>query len=67
MIRIIAIIYIFLSNVIFHQQLKISFRNPLRYFYSVLRKSLKSASPPFLPTLNFFMPCCRKGREYLGP
>ena len=54
MITVIVIIYIFLSFVIFHQQLKITFRkssgipcprqDPLPHFYSVSTKNLKSGS-----------------------
>ena len=57
MIMIIAIIYIFLSYVIFDQQLKITFRKSsgppekIHFPLFTLRpKNSKSASPSFLPT-----------------
>ena len=56
MIMIIAIVYIFVSYVIFDQQLKITFRKfspalkkSTPHPYSLSPKNLKSASPPFLP------------------
>ena len=65
MIMIIAIIYIFLSYMIFDQQLKITFRkswappwkNPLPPFYSPpFPKNSKVQVPPFLTTLKNFQP-----------
>ena len=59
-IMIIAVIYIFLSSVIFDQQLKITFRKSLApsplFTHSLPppQKKSKSASPPFLPTLKIF-------------
>ena len=47
MIMIIAIIYVFLSYVMFHQQLTITFRN-----FSALPPFLKIHSPLFTPPLN---------------
>ena len=64
MIMIIAIIYIFLSYVIFDQQLKITFRkssgppekvHPPLFTHSP-RKIQKVQVPPFLPTLKIFQP-----------
>ena len=62
MIMIIAIIYIFLSYVIFDQQLKITFRKssgpPEKIHFPLFTlppKNPKSASPSFLPTLNIFL------------
>ena len=56
MIMIIAIVYIFVSYVIFDQQLKITFRKfspalkkSTPHPYSLSPQNLKSASPPFLP------------------
>ena len=63
MIMIIAVICIFLSYVVFDQQLKITLRessgpsrkSPLPPFYSLLSiKFKKCKSPPFLPTLKIF-------------
>ena len=60
---IIAVICIFLSYVVFDQQLKITLRessgpsrkSPLPPFYSLLSiKFKKCKSPPFLPTLKIF-------------
>ena len=79
MIMILGIIYIFLLYVIFHQQLKITFRKSsatppsLKKIHSPIfthsfPKNLKSVSPPpFLPTLKFFnpLPPCRKGEDSL--
>ena len=70
MTMIIAIIYIFLSYVIFDQQLKITFRKssgpPLKK--STPPKNSKSAISHFLPTLKIFQPPsppCRKGGRRL--
>ena len=61
MIMIIAIIYIFLSHMIFDQQLKINFRKssgllktPLPPFYSLPPKNSKIASPPLFTNLKIF-------------
>ena len=57
MIMIIAIIYIFLSYVIFDQQLKITFRRPSappRKNPLPPKNSKSAGPPPFLPTLTIF-------------
>ena len=66
MTMIIAIIYIFLSYVIFDQQLKITFRKSSAppWKNQLPPKNSRSASPSFLPTLKIFEPPpppCRKG------
>ena len=71
MISIIAIIYIFSSYVVFHQQLKITFRkssgphwqNPLPHFYSISPKNSKSAGFPILTTLTIFQDLLQKGKK----
>ena len=77
MIMILGIIYIFLLYVIFHQQLKITFRKSsatppsLKKIHSPIfthsfPKNLKSASPPpFCQHWNFSTPSppCRKGED----
>ena len=71
-IMIIAIIYIFLSYMIFDQQLKITFRKfstpPEKitppFLLTPPPKNAKSTGSPFLPTLKIFQsppPPCRKG------
>ena len=72
MIMITAIIYFFLSYVIFDQQLKITFRKSSGphlkksappFLLTPPLKLLKVRVPPFLPTLKIFSgPPCRKGR-----
>ena len=71
MISIIAIIYIFSSYVVFHQQLKITFRkssgphwqNPLPHFYSISPKNSKSAGFPILKTSTIFQDLLQKGKK----
>ena len=71
MISIIAIIYIFSSYVVFHQQLKITFRkssgphwqNPLPHFYSISPKNSKSAGFPILTTSTIFQDLLQKGKK----
>ena len=71
MISIITIIYIFSSYVVFHQQLKITFRkfsgphwqNPLPNFYSISPKNLKSAGLPILATSKIFQNLLQKGKK----
>ena len=63
MIMIIAIIYIFLTYVMFDQQLKITFRkspDPLKKIPTPL-KIQNLQVPTVLPTLKIFWPPCRKG------
>ena len=60
MIMIIAIMYIFLSYVVFDQKLRITFRKssgpPEKIYSAPPPKNSKSASPPFLPFENFSAP-----------
>ena len=61
MIMIIALIYIFLSDVIFDQQLKITVRKssapaPQKIHSRPSLKIQKVQFPPFLPTLKIFQP-----------
>ena len=71
-----TIVYIFVSYVIFDQQLKITFRkssgsHPLKkstlpFLLTLPCKNSKSASPPLLPTLKIFQtPPCQKGGRTL--
>ena len=69
MIMIIAVIFIFLSYVMFDQQLKI-LRSPPEKIHSPLfthspPKNSKSESPSFLPTLKTFQALSRKGERTL--
>ena len=71
MISIIAIIYIFSSYVVFHQQLKITFRksswlhwqNPLPHFYSISPKNSKSTGLPVLTTSKIFQDALHRGKK----
>ena len=60
MIKIITIIYVFLSYVLFDQQLKITFRKspppPPEKIHSPLKVQKVQDKPPFLPTLKIFQP-----------